>query len=106
MDRDIEKNGVFDSSPTAPAVPEKRNDLVDFDGPDDPGNPRNWTARKRIAVTTSMGLMTFVVTFSSSIWSVCITVVAEEFHIGYVTSTLGVALFLLVRSPTSGSKYH
>lgn len=69
--------------------------LVGFDGPGDLGNPKNWTVRKRGAATVSMGLMTFVVTFASSIFSVAIEQVAEEYHIGTVTSTLGVSLFLL-----------
>jgi hypothetical protein len=35
--------------------------LVDFDGPDDPEDPRNWSKRRRWAITASMGMMTFVV---------------------------------------------
>ncbi|KIW71776.1 hypothetical protein PV04_00013 [Phialophora macrospora] len=69
--------------------------LVDFDGPDDPENPKNWTKARRWGITISMGLMTFVVTFSSSIYAVAIEPVAKEYHIGYVPSTLGVSLFLL-----------
>lgn len=69
--------------------------LVDFDGPEDSGNPKNWSVRKRGAATVSMGLMTFVVTFASSVFSVAIEHVAVEYNIGTVTSTLGVSLFLL-----------
>lgn len=80
-----------------PSIPvgDATNDLVEFDGPDDPENPRNWSKGKKWAITASMGSMTFVVTFASSIYSVAIQQVAKEYHIGEITSTLGVSLFLL-----------
>ncbi|KAF2198315.1 MFS general substrate transporter [Delitschia confertaspora ATCC 74209] len=69
--------------------------LVEFDGPNDPGNPQNWSKTRRWGITISMCLMLFTVTFSSSIFSVAITVVAEQYHVGTVVATLGVALFVL-----------
>ncbi|KAK3073346.1 hypothetical protein LTR53_005142 [Teratosphaeriaceae sp. CCFEE 6253] len=93
-DTDIEKQAAQTLSPSAPQ-PDKDPNLVEFDGPDDPGNPLNWPVRKRIAITLSMGMMTFVVTFSSSIFATALAPVAAEFHIGETTATLGVALFLL-----------
>ncbi|KAK3658837.1 hypothetical protein LTR56_001708 [Elasticomyces elasticus] len=92
-DTDIEKHATSDLPPSAP--PEADPNLVVFDGPDDPGNPLNWPVRKRIAITLSMGMMTFVVTFSSSIFATALQPVAEEFNIGETVATLGVALFLL-----------
>ena len=77
---------------------EDRNYLVEFDGPDDPGNPKNWTTKKRWAITVCMGLLVFTVTFASSIFSVNIRVVQEKFDVTMVTATLGVALFVLVSS--------
>lgn len=76
-------------------VPDYPNDVVDFDGPDDPENPKNFTKRRKWAITASMGWMTFVVTFSSSIYSVAVEPVAAEYSISRVVSTLGVSLFLL-----------
>ena len=78
-----------------PTAPPSRPDLVEFDGPNDPDNPKNWTKKRRWAVTLSGAALTFTVTFSSSIFSVAINPVAKEYHIGTVTSTLGVSLFLL-----------
>jgi hypothetical protein len=40
------------------------NDLVEFDSPDDPENPKNFSSRRKWAITASMGWMTFVVTFA------------------------------------------
>jgi len=92
---DIEKDAGSDQRP-APAQDTSKNDLVEFDGPDDPSNPKNWTPRRRWAITISMASMTFVVTFASSIFSVAIDQVAEEYDISRTTSILGVSLFLLV----------
>lgn len=70
--------------------------LVEFDGPSDPGNPKNWTPKRRWKITISMGLMVFTVTFASSIFSVNIGIIVDKFDVDLVTATLGVALFVLV----------
>lgn len=40
-----------------PQPPEKDPNLVEFDGPDDPGNPKNFAVGRKIGITVSMGLM-------------------------------------------------
>jgi DHA1 family multidrug resistance protein-like MFS transporter len=72
------------------------NNLVEFDGPNDPDNPKNLPKWRKWLITTTMGLMTFAVTFSSSIFSVAVEPVAEEFAISTTVASLGVALFLFV----------
>lgn len=47
---------------------DQSNDLVEFDGPDDPENPLNWPKRRKWVITMAMGAMTFVVTIASSIY--------------------------------------
>lgn len=93
---DVEK-GVESSSPGEPA-PDRF--LVEFDGRNDPGNPKNWTPKRRWCITISMGLMVFTVTFASSIFSVNLGVIVDKFDVTIVTATLGVALFVLVRRTT------
>jgi DHA1 family multidrug resistance protein-like MFS transporter len=88
---DIEKGQNSD----APAQTKDDSHLVVFDGPNDPDNPKNWTTKRRWAITISMGLLVFTVTFASSIFSVNIRVVQEKFNVDLVTATLGVALFVL-----------
>jgi DHA1 family multidrug resistance protein-like MFS transporter len=88
---DVEK-GHSDNEP--PPATENRF-LVEFEGPDDPGNPKNWTTKRRWAITISMGLLVFTVTFASSIFSVNIRTVQELYKVELVTATLGVALFVL-----------
>ena len=78
------------------ASEEQRSYLVEFEGPKDLDNPKNWSEKRRWAITISMGLFVFTVTFASSIFSVNIGVVQQTFHTDKVTATLGVALFVLV----------
>jgi len=89
--RDVEKG--LDGEASAPAL--ANSFLVDFDGPNDLGNPKNWTTKRRWGITIAMGLLVFTVTFASSIFSVNILVVQEQFDTDLVTATLGVALFVL-----------
>lgn len=105
-DRDPEKGELDDVKPTEHEKNEctcgfhPKSDLVDFDGPDDPDNPKNWPKWRKWLITSSMGWMTFVVTFSSSIFSVAVEPVAEEYGVSTVVATLGVALFLFVWMPS------
>ena len=100
-EKDIEKEAgdpirKMDTRRTAGGTKEEWPDnLVDFEGPDDPGDPQNWSKKRRWIITVSMAMMVFVVTFASSIYSVAIDATAKEYHIGTVVSTLGVSLFLL-----------
>jgi DHA1 family multidrug resistance protein-like MFS transporter len=88
---DIEKG------PEQESETQTKKSLIEFEGANDPGNPKNWTPKRRWCITVSMGLMVFTVTFASSIFSVNIGVVQEKFDVKLVTATLGVALFVLVR---------
>lgn len=94
---DIEK-GPDDAQQPAPSAPTDQLDpfFVDFDGPNDPDNPKNWTTKRRWAITCTLGALVWTVTFASSIFSVNIMVVEEKFGVSLVTATLGVALFVLV----------
>lgn len=91
---DIEKRASNEAPPPTLQNPF----LVEFDGPNDRDNPKSWTTKRRWAITISMGLLVFTVTFASSIFSVNIGVVQRKFNVDLVTATLGVTLFVLVRS--------
>ena len=91
-DHDVEKGG--ETNDAGQTLPDRF--LVEFDGPSDPGNPKNWTQKRRWAITIAMSLMVFTVTFASSIFSVNIGVITQMFNVELVTATLGVALFVLV----------
>lgn len=90
---DLEKASCYDE---LPAIGDTNAYLVEFDGANDPSNPKSWTENRRWAITVSMGLMVFTVTFASSIFSVNIGYVQQNFDVDLVTATLGVSLFVLV----------
>jgi hypothetical protein len=90
-DRDIEKD------PEA-AAPQSREDekskdpnLVEFDIPDDPSNPPNFSNGKKWMITMLLSCMTLTITFSSSVFSTAILVVANKYHVGTEAATLGVS---------------
>jgi DHA1 family multidrug resistance protein-like MFS transporter len=74
---------------------EKDPNLIEWGGPDDPENPMNWPAKKKWIVTVTLGLMTFCVTFASSVFSNATVPVAERYGVSTEVTTLGTSLFVL-----------
>jgi hypothetical protein len=72
----------------------KDPNLVEWDGPDDPENPMNWPSNKKLIVTCFLALLTFVVTFASSVFSNATIPVSELFHVSPLVSTLGTSLMV------------
>lgn len=101
-DVDVEKQAqdpIESKDSAIPEEPERDPNIVEFDGPHDPDNPKNWNPRRKMTITASLGSMAFVVTFSSSIFAVCLGPVSAEYNVGTVVAALGVCLFLLVSKP-------
>ncbi|KAF2215219.1 hypothetical protein CERZMDRAFT_109963 [Cercospora zeae-maydis SCOH1-5] len=69
--------------------------LVDWDGDDDPDNPMNFKPARKWAIATSMGSMTLVVTFASSVFSSATMVTAKQFGVSSEVMILGLSLFVL-----------
>ena len=90
-DRDIEKEAEAPNAKKGKDEPPKDPNLVEFDGPDDPGNPQNFSLTKKWTITILLSLLTLTITFSSSIFSTAIMVVSKQFQIGEVVGTLGVS---------------
>ncbi|KAF5364870.1 hypothetical protein D9757_013047 [Collybiopsis confluens] len=55
--------------------------VVDWDGPDDPSNPKNWSYGKKWAATTIVSAFTFISPVSSSMVAPATEAVAAEFGI-------------------------
>lgn len=68
---------------------------VDFDGPDDPIFPHNWTMKRKIAVCIVLGYATLCSAWGSSVYSSATPFVMQQYGIGQVTATLGVSLYVL-----------
>lgn len=80
-------------------TPNEDPNIVTWDGPTDPENPMNWGVYKKMIATLAMGIMTFVVTFASSVFSTATNQVAKEFSISVEVAILGTALFVLGFAP-------
>ncbi|KAL0581256.1 hypothetical protein V5O48_000739 [Marasmius crinis-equi] len=63
--------------------------VVDWEGTDDPENPKNWSYKKKWAATAIVSLFTFISPVSSSMIAPASMNLAEEFHI---TSTVMIAM--------------
>ncbi|WVQ97553.1 hypothetical protein IAU59_004667 [Kwoniella sp. CBS 9459] len=69
--------------------------LVDWYGPNDQDNPRNWSTAKKSAVTTSIMVLTITVYIGSAIWSPGIEAGAEFFGVSTTASSLGISMFVV-----------
>ncbi|KAK7204222.1 major facilitator superfamily domain-containing protein [Myxozyma melibiosi] len=71
-------------------------ELVTWDSPDDPENPRNWSTARKWKATVTVSLYTFLGPFSSSILSPATTQIAERFGVTNTTvKALIVSIFVL-----------
>jgi DHA1 family multidrug resistance protein-like MFS transporter len=69
--------------------------LVDWDGPNDPNNPQNWSKGYKWWIYMVLSGMTFVVSFASSVWSTTVIVTAEEFGVSQEVMILGITLYVV-----------
>lgn len=95
--RDVEKaEGKTEHGGPEKAQEQKDPNVIEWDGPDDPGNPMNWSMSKKYVVTMSLSMMTFVITFASSVFSTATQVTAKLYGVSPEVTTLGTSLFVLV----------
>jgi MFS family permease len=78
-------------SPTRPAA----QAVVDWDGPDDPANPKNWSLGLRIYHTALPALYGFSVSIGTSIYAPAIFDVQAKFNVSESVALLGLSLFAL-----------
>jgi len=76
-------------------APEKDQNIVLWDGPDDPENPMNFPRSKKWRITMLSSAMTFCVSFASSVFSTSTIVTAKEFNVSHEVMILGVSLYVL-----------
>ncbi|KAJ5312978.1 hypothetical protein PENANT_c018G03255 [Penicillium antarcticum] len=92
LDADLEKKqtpGELDEET------DRDPNLIEWDGPDDPENPQNFSACRKWLITVVLGLMTVSVTFASSVFSTASVVTAEKFGVSQEVMVLGTSLFVL-----------
>lgn len=115
----VDKGTFYEKLPDT-SVPVKNNgeeftgidpELVIWDGPDDPANPRNWSNRERILQTVIVSLYSLISPMSSSILSPAMSEIAADLgmHSSFIKSfsvlimVLAWALGPLVIAPLSES---
>ncbi|EPS94316.1 hypothetical protein FOMPIDRAFT_1026243 [Fomitopsis schrenkii] len=78
---DVPEDPTPKVAPYVPSIVDEKIDpnKVDWDGPDDPENPQNWSNRKKWLITALALVMTVNVTFASSAPSSAGTYIATEF---------------------------
>ena len=71
------------------------SNVVEWDGSNDPENPQNWSRAYKWFLTVTLGMVTFVITFASSIFSTATKATAKEFGVSNEVMILGTSLFVL-----------
>jgi hypothetical protein len=90
-----ESDGEEDEKKQDDDEEEKDPNLIEWDGEDDPENPVNFKASRKWLITVIAGLMTFTVTFASSVFSTATTVTSKQFGVSSEVMILGTSLFVL-----------
>lgn len=85
------RNTLTGPPPPPPVDP----DIVRWDGPHDPENPQNWSKSKKWTCTIALGLVTFCVTFASSVFSAGTVPAARYYGTSNEVMVLGTAIFVL-----------
>ena len=67
----------------------------DWEGPNDPENPRNFTLKRRTFSTISIIFLAFVSTFGASVYSAGIKGVIEEYGVSEELAILPLSLYTL-----------
>lgn len=69
--------------------------VVEWDGDDDPFNPRNWPRRKRALAVFVISTIAFIVGAAAPMDSAVLPQAAKDLHVSEVTESLAVGIFLV-----------
>ncbi|KAI4191612.1 MAG: hypothetical protein LQ346_004712 [Caloplaca aetnensis] len=92
--RDVE--APLERKQSTKSAKSKDPNLVTWDGPDDPENPKNWSTKRRWAATIVVSSFTFISPVSSSMVAPAIQVIAKDLNItNEVESQMVLSVFVL-----------
>ncbi|KAG7193018.1 uncharacterized protein KQ657_001132 [Scheffersomyces spartinae] len=91
-DEPLPKMGM--GKPYPEPLPSRESYQVNFDGPDDPANPVNWSLKKKSLMTYCLVISALCVAIGSAFFSAVTPVLQEKFHIGRTTATLSTSLYV------------
>ncbi|OQO03222.1 hypothetical protein B0A48_11478 [Cryoendolithus antarcticus] len=75
---------------------EKDHNLVTWDGPDDPMNPKNWTRKMKWAATITVSLFTFISPVSSSMIAPALQDIARDFGLNPESGQVPLAMSVFI----------
>ena len=90
---DAEKGTTY-SPVNLPKSGRVKTSIVEFEGPNDPADPLNWTLKRKVITTFLYGMTTLGGTWASSIYTTATSAIAEEFEVSSEVSTIGLTIFL------------
>lgn len=100
-DTDLEAKDKGQSGPDTDGSEKSRiaerypDNVVGWDGPDDPECPRNWSSTKKFFFVAVTSAVISCVSFGSSVFGPAATVTAAEFDVPVIVMRLAVALWIL-----------
>lgn len=68
--------------------------LCDWNGDDDPDNPRNWSRARKLFVVANVTFCSFVVYATAPIWTPSTEAFMTEYGTGHEYTSLGLSLFV------------
>ena len=78
-----------------PELPPYEDFVVEFDGPDDPLHPQNWTFKKKLITSVILAYTSLCSTFTSSLFSASTQAFAKYWGISVEVATLGTSMYVL-----------
>ncbi|KAL4949270.1 bicyclomycin resistance protein [Aspergillus filifer] len=81
--------------PMPPALPDASDYVVEFDGPDDPAHPFNWSFSSKVYISSISCLGTLTASFTSAIFAPGTPSASKYFNISSEVGTLGTTLNVL-----------
>lgn len=69
--------------------------LVDWNGPDDPENPQNWSNSRKYFTVAQVMLLTSITYMGASIYTPGEQAIRKDFHVGHVAATLNLSIYVL-----------
>ncbi|KAJ5900877.1 Major facilitator superfamily multidrug transporter FLU1 [Penicillium subrubescens] len=80
--------------PYPPQLPNREDYVVEFDGPDDPLYPQNWSLKTKVWISAMLAFTSICSTFDSAVFSSSSKAVAKVFGVGLEVSTLSSSLYI------------
>ncbi|KAK9452036.1 major facilitator superfamily domain-containing protein [Limtongia smithiae] len=92
---DDKEKGMLPSDSQLDIIPEKTYQVLDWDGPSDPDNPKNWPTWKKWHSTLVVAYMCLVVTFGSSIYVSGSEDIALAMGVSRTVALIGLSLYMI-----------